>query len=138
MGIHEDEICSSHGYPSCSPRGTSARLDPCERLDACIDDINRYHRDAELCIITGDLANEGQPQAYRDFKECLSRLKMPCHLLVGNHDHRDRLLDVFPNLPVDDNSFLQTVIATGAGLFFLLDTVEQGKAWGVYCEKQLA
>jgi len=63
---------------------------------------------------------------------------MPCHLLVGNHDYRDRLLDVFPNLPVDDNSFLQTVIATCAELFFLLDTFKQGKAWGVYCEKRLA
>ena len=121
------------------PRGELLHgLDPCERLDACIDDINRYHRDAELCIITGDLVDEGQPQAYCDLKECLSRLKMPCHLLVGNHDHRGRLLYEFPDLSVDDNGFLQTVIKTSAGLFFLLDTIEQGKAWGVYCEKRLA
>ena len=121
------------------PRGELLHgLDPCERLDACIDDINRYHRDAELCIITGDLVDGGQPQAYCDLKECLSRLKMPCHLLVGNHDHRGRLLYEFPDLSVDDNGFLQTVIKTSAGLFFLLDTIEQGKAWGVYCEKRLA
>jgi 3',5'-cyclic AMP phosphodiesterase CpdA len=113
------------------PRGEILHgLDPCERLDACIDDINRHHRDAELCIITGDLVHNGQPQAYRDLKVCLSRLKIPCHLLVGNHDHRGRLLDEFPDLPVDENGFLQTVIETGAGRFFLLDTIEQGMAWG--------
>ncbi len=121
------------------PRGEVLHgLDPCERLDACIDDINRHHRDAELCIITGDLVHNGPPHAYRDLKVCLSRLDIPCHLLVGNHDHRGRLLDEFPDLPVDENGFLQTVIETGAGRFFLLDTIEQGMAWGAYCEKRLA
>ena len=99
------------------PRGKVLHgLDPCERLDACIDDINRHHGDAELCIITGDLVHHGKPQAYRDLKACLSRLRMPCHLLVGNHDHRGRLLDEFPDLQVDGNGFLQTVIETDAGL----------------------
>jgi len=121
------------------PRGEVLHgLDPCERLDACIDDINRHHGDAELCIITGDLVHHGQPQAYRDLKACLSRLRMPCHLLVGNHDHRGRLLDEFPDLQVDGNGFLQSVIETDAGHFLLLDTIEQGKAWGAYCANRLA
>jgi len=121
------------------PRGEVLHgLDPCDRLDACIDDINRHHGDAELCIITGDLAHHGQPQAYSDLKACLSRLRMPCHLLVGNHDHRGRLLDEFPDLLVDGNGFLQTVIETDAGHFLLLDTIEQGKAWGAYCANRLA
>ena len=84
------------------PRGKVLHgLDPCERLDACIDDINRHHRDAEFCIITGDLVHHGNARAYRDLKVCLSRLKMPFHLLVGNHDHRGRLLDEFPDLSGD-------------------------------------
>jgi Icc protein len=112
-------------------------LDPCERLEACIEDINRHHLDAVLCVITGDLAHSGQLEAYCDLKDCLSRLRLPFHLLVGNHDHRGRLLSTFPDLPVDENGFLQTVLETDAGLFFLLDTVEQGKGWGSYCEMRI-
>ena len=106
------------------------------RYEKAITAANRLN--PAFVVITGDLVHHGQPQAYRDLKACLSRLRMPCHLLVGNHDHRGRLLDEFPDLSVDKNGFLQTVIETGAGLFFLLDTIEQGKAWGAYCEKRLA
>lgn len=111
-------------------------LNPCERLDACVDDINANHLDAEFCVITGDLADKAQPQAYRDLRDCLERLRLPVHLLVGNHDHRGHLRDVFPEIPVDENGFLQTVLETRAGPFVLLDTVEQGQGWGSFCDKR--
>ena len=99
-------------------------LDPHDRLKACIKDINCYHKDADLCVITGDLSHGANHQAYLDLKECLSHLRMPIHLLIGNHDHRDRLLEVFPNIPVDSSGFLQTYVNTSADRFLLLDTVE--------------
>ena len=112
-------------------------LDPHERLKACIKDINCYHEDADLCVITGDLSHGANHQAYLDLKECLSHLRSPIHLLIGNHDQRDRLLAVFPNIPVDSSGFLQTYVDTSVGRFLLLDTVEQGKGWGSYCTKRL-
>jgi 3',5'-cyclic AMP phosphodiesterase CpdA len=112
-------------------------LDPYDRLKACIKDVNCYHKDADLCVITGDLAHGANHQAYLDLKECLSHLRMPIHLLIGNHDRRDRLLAVFPNIPVDGSGFLQTYVNTSAGRFLILDTVEQGKGWGSYCTKRL-
>ena len=112
-------------------------LDPHERLEACIDDINRNHADAELCVITGDLAQSGQPKAYRDLRDCLSKLKLPYHLMIGNHDRREQALETFPDIPVDPNGFLQTSFDTSAGRFVLLDTVEQGKGWGSYCQKRV-
>ena len=39
-------------------------LDPYDLLKKCIIDINIYHSDAELCVITGDLAHLGQTKAY--------------------------------------------------------------------------
>lgn len=121
------------------PRGEQLHgLNPCERLDACVDDINAHHADAEFCVITGDLADKAQPQAYRDLKGCLDRLRVPVHLLVGNHDDRTDLLAVFPDVPIDDNGFVQTVLDTEAGAFVLLDTVERGKGWGSFCEKRAA
>lgn len=121
------------------PRGEMLHgLNPCERLDACIADINRRHTDAELCVITGDLAHNGTPDAYRDLRDCLSRLKLPYHLLVGNHDKRDVLRDAFPALARDADGFVQDRLETSVGLFLLLDTVEAGRGWGAYCEKRRA
>ena len=63
-------------------------LNPYDRLKACIEDINKNHSDAELCVITGDLAHTDMPDAYVDLRACLSELPMPVYLLVGNHDRR--------------------------------------------------
>jgi 3',5'-cyclic AMP phosphodiesterase CpdA len=120
------------------PRGEMLHgLNPFERFDACIEDINRHHADAELCVITGDLAHNGTEQAYLDLRAATSRLKMPVHMLVGNHDRRDVLRRIFPDLPVDANGFIQGALDTSVGRFLLLDTVEHGKGWGSYCEKRL-
>ena len=60
------------------------------------------------------MCNNGSPitwakqQAYINLRECLSHLSMPVHLLIGNHDRRDRLLEMFPNLPIDGSGFIQT------------------------------
>jgi len=121
------------------PRGEQLHgLNPCDRLDACVDDINKHHLDAEFCVITGDLADKGQAKTYRDLKDCLDRLRLPVHLLVGNHDDRTDFLQVFPDVPVDENGFVQTVLDTAAGAFILLDTVERGKGWGSFCDKRAA
>ena len=95
------------------PRGKTLHgLDPYKRLEACIDDINRHHGDAEMCVITGDLAQSGQLDAYRDLRTCLSRLNLPVRLMVGNHDRRKQMLEVFTDVPVDA-SVEQAVLAVG-------------------------
>ena len=68
----------------------------------------------------------------------LRRLPMPAHLLPGNHDSRAALRRHFPQLPADDGGFMQTVLATPAGRFLLLDTVEAGAPWGSYCAERQA
>ena len=78
-------------------------LDPQERLCACIRDINTHHSDADLCVLTGDLAEKGDIEAYRSLRDCLNMLTIPCHLMIGNHDNRENFLKVFPNAPIDKN-----------------------------------
>ena len=73
---------------------------------ACIDDINDHHADAELCILTGDLTDAGEISAYEQLREHLSALSMPFHLMPGNHDDRDNLMKVFPEIPPDENGFI--------------------------------
>ena len=113
-------------------------LDPYERFRQCVADINKYHRDSELCVITGDLAHSGSIDAYQGLKECLLNLEIPAYLLIGNHDHRDQMLGVFQEQPIDKNGFLQHSVDTSAGKFLFLDTVEETKPWGAYCRKRLS
>lgn len=117
------------------PRGINLHgLDPCKRLEACIVSINKYHSNAELCIITGDLADRGDREAYHDLRVILKQLSMPYHLLIGNHDHRKIFSEVFPEAPHDEQGFIQQVLETPVGALLMLDTVEHGEPWGSYCE----
>lgn len=110
--------------------------DPAERLAAAIADINRNHADAALCVLTGDLTDDGNPQACFLLRNLLDGLSVPYQLLLGNHDDRDALQEAFPDLASDSNGFLQSVRTTPQGRLVFLDTVETGIHSGVYCAKR--
>jgi 3',5'-cyclic-AMP phosphodiesterase len=109
-------------------------LDPERRFARCIDDINLHHGDAECCVITGDLADAAEPGAYQLLQDELMRCRIPCHLLIGNHDHRGRFCDYFPHTGVDENGFIQSTIQTSAGVFLFLDSVRAKTHSGEYGE----
>jgi len=112
-------------------------LDPRERFERCIADINDQHADAELVVITGDLTQQGDERAYRLLGELLGQLKMPVHLLIGNHDHRQRFQKAFPAAAKDPNGFVQFSLETPAGRFIGLDTNEPGTHKGRLCRQRL-
>ena len=110
--------------------------DPGKRFARCIDSVIAEHADAVCCVITGDLAHIGHPDAYRQLAEQCARLAMPVHLILGNHDSRPNFRARFPQRPTDDNGFIQyeTAIGNYRGLF--LDTNEAGTHSGVFCERR--
>jgi 3',5'-cyclic AMP phosphodiesterase CpdA len=118
------------------PGDTLYGLDPLERFNAAIDSINTLHADADLCVITGDLAHTAENTAYEALATALERLIPPCHFIMGNHDDRDKLKQRFPHLPLDKHGFVQTALPTPAGQFLLLDTIQQGSHRGAYCQKR--
>jgi 3',5'-cyclic AMP phosphodiesterase CpdA len=111
-------------------------VNPYERLSACVEDIQRNHADAELCVISGDLAHKGEIGAYEDLSEILSRLSIPYHLMVGNHDHRENLLSVFPKTAVDPNGFIQSIVDLEIGRLIFIDTAEKGEKFGGFCQQR--
>ena len=113
-------------------------LDPNARLDACLSDIERWHGDAEFCVIMGDLADRGERDAYRALEKRLAAFPMETVLLVGNHDDRAAFQRVFPDAPHDENGFVQGERITDAGRFLFLDTFKGGTSAGEYCEKRRA
>ncbi|MEM7653291.1 MAG: phosphodiesterase [Pseudomonadota bacterium] len=113
-------------------------VNPRERLDAAISDINRNHSDADLVVITGDLTHWGEATAYRNLVECLSSLVPPVVPILGNHDNREIYREHFPDAPVDNDGFIQGMREIGRSSLLFLDTNQPGTHAGWYCEKRLA
>lgn len=44
----------------------------------------------DFCLVVGDLTEDGTRQQNGPIKELLDALKMPVHVVVGNHDHEAR------------------------------------------------
>ncbi len=121
-----------------NPVGRLHDLNPEVRFKSCIESINRSHADAECCVVTGDLADCGEDEAYELFAQQIRGFNLPCHLLVGNHDNREKFTQYFPQVPVDHDGFVQYVVKTSVGVFVMLDTVVTGSPAGAYCETRQA
>lgn len=113
-------------------------LDPQKQLRAAVDSINAEHGDAAFVIVTGDLTDRGEPAAFSALFEELSRLHMPVHPLIGNHDDRKAFRAAFAQVPVDDEGFVQYAFGADGARFIALDTNEPGVHWGVFCERRAA
>jgi Icc protein len=120
------------------PGGLLYGLDPAARLLACVDSVNERHADADLCVLTGDLADSGSLAAYEQMRGILARLRMPYRLLLGNHDSRSNFLEAFPDTETDPAGFVQSAMDTPVGRLLFLDTLQTGRADGVLCPARLA
>ncbi len=113
-------------------------LDGHDRVDRCLEDIARWHGDAEFCVITGDLSDNGEPEAYKWLSDRLQGFPIETILLTGNHDDRAAMIAGFPNHLPDENGFVQSSRRTGEGLFLFLDTLKGEGSAGAYCEQRQA
>lgn len=115
-------------------------LDPSRRLAAVLEDIAEHHDDADLLVLTGDLADAGEPAAYVELGRLMANMPIPARFLLGNHDSRRQFRAVFPTALTDENGFLQSSLQgpDGLGDFLFLDTNEEGWSGGAYCAKRLA
>ena len=112
-------------------------LDPAARLDACVARIAERHGDAAFCILTGDLADGGDPAAYACAREALAALPMPVHAIPGNHDDRTAFVAAFPDTPRDRHGFVQHAFRHDGVTFVLLDTLEPSQgSGGAFCARR--
>lgn len=117
--------------------GTLGGVDPLKRLHLCLEDIRTHHGDAEFCVLTGDLADRGNLEAYDALHGALETLPMPCHLMLGNHDNRDTFARCFPETPRDSNGYIQSSTRQGGADFLFLDTNETQTHSGSYGKDKL-
>jgi len=111
-------------------------LDPAARLARILAHMRETQGDADLLVITGDLANDGDPRAYAALRDLLAAMPMPVRLLLGNHDKRANFRDAFAEHPVDPAGFVQSVLEINAGAdrLVFLDSLSEGEIGGRFCQ----
>jgi Icc protein len=109
-----------------------------QRLDRALAALVAMTPQPDLLLVTGDLAEEGDDEvSYRRLKAILAELPFPWFMAMGNHDSRAPFRLVFPDAPGDDG-FIQYVIDRGPLRIIVLDTLEEGRHGGAFCERREA
>ena len=66
-------------------------LDTSETLSTVLDDIQVNEACFDALVVTGDIAQDGEAEAYRQFARLLKGEGSPVYCLPGNHDDKQRL-----------------------------------------------
>jgi len=108
------------------------------RLDAALDALTRLDPRPELLLMTGDLADAGDDDlAYRRLKEAIAALPFPAWPAVGNHDGRAAFAAHYPAL-LSEEGFFHYAIDAHPVRILVLDTLEEGRHGGAFCEARAA
>ncbi|MBC7282219.1 metallophosphoesterase [Hoeflea sp.] len=95
-------------------------LDTTDRLNKAIDFVNTNHADADFVIVAGDLADRGDLPAYQRFEKAITRLELPVHLTLGNHDDRTNFLSHFgPDLAAETGNVDHVIDLKGQRIIVL-------------------
>ncbi|CAM2159179.1 phosphodiesterase [Paraburkholderia tropica] len=117
------------------------RVDTAAQFARTIARLNALAPRPDAVLITGDLVDCGSADEYRHLKTLLDTLAIPYWLLIGNHDGREGLREVFgeraelqARAPGD---FVQYVVDLGALRVIALDSMQPGRSGGTLCEARL-
>lgn len=113
-------------------------LDPMHRLDRVLTQIERDYADVRLCVISGDLTDRADAEAYMMLRERLTNFPIQTRLMLGNHDDRAEFRSVFSDTAADAHGFIQYFDDIGDLRLIYLDTLAPGSTAGKLCEKRLS
>lgn len=109
------------------------------RLNMVIDTLNEMRPKPSMLMVTGDLVEWGDDiDSYRHMVSLIGRWQGPVIWAVGNHDSRDGLRTVLPDMPADDHGFIQYEVDHGGVRWIVLDTLDPGRHGGMVCEERAA
>ncbi len=104
-----------------------------KRLDRAIEDLLALDPAPDVLFATGDLIDRGDLESYRRLDNALSVCPFPVFMCMGNHDMRATFCQQFPDVPTN-NGFVQYEVEQGGMRFLVLDTLEEGRHGGAFCE----
>ena len=93
----------------------------------------------DYLVLTGDITDHGDAESFAKTIEILHACPIPILPMVGNHDSREGLLGAFTQVDPADGGFLHYVVDAPLGLRIIcLDTLEEGRHGGAFCEVRAA
>jgi 3',5'-cyclic AMP phosphodiesterase CpdA len=105
-----------------------------QRLDLALAALCAMVPRPDLLLVTGDIADYGDDViSYRRFKEAIADLPFPVFPAMGNHDSRGPFREAFPETP-DADGFIQYAIEDHPVRILVLDTLEDGRHGGGFCD----
>ncbi len=108
-------------------------------LAAAIDAILALRPCPDAVLVSGDLTNDGEPEAYALIEPELARLPMPVYAIPGNHDDREAMLALMRVAEVGaGNAYRQYTADLGALQLVALDSLVPGQSHGALCAERLA
>ena len=132
-GILVAQITDLHiGFDRDNPHELNVR-----RLNLVIDHLNAMRQKPSLLLVTGDLVESGDDSdAYHHMVSLVARWEGPKIWAVGNHDSRAGLRAAVPDVPADENGFIQYEVDHGGVRWIVVDTLYEGRHGGMVCEKR--
>lgn len=104
-------------------------------LRRLIDGPNR----PDLLVLSGDITDRGDHESFAKTADLLRDCPFPIIAMVGNHDSRAALVGAFPQAEPAEGGFLHWVVDAPLGLRIIcLDTLEDGRHGGAFCEARAA
>jgi 3',5'-cyclic AMP phosphodiesterase CpdA len=104
-----------------------------KRLDQVLRLLTTMEPKPDLLLATGDLVDRGDGESYRRLRNALSICPFPVWPCMGNHDLRDSFAEHFPEIPMPEG-FVQYEVDAGEVRFLVIDTLEEGRHGGAFCE----
>lgn len=114
-------------------------LDTLERLNQAVAFVNERHGDADFVVLAGDLADQGEADAYHRLQAAIGDLTPRAYLTLGNHDHRPTFLEIFGADLADETGNVNHVIDQNGVRVIVLDSSDPSeRGAGVLEDVQLA
>lgn len=108
-----------------------------QRFRMVVDVLLQGPNRPDILVLSGDITDRGDSESFARTAELLADCPFPVLPMVGNHDTRAALLEAFPHAGVDEG-FVHSVVEREGLRIVLLDTLEEGRHGGAFCEQRQA
>jgi 3',5'-cyclic AMP phosphodiesterase CpdA len=113
--------------------------DPARRVERVVSAIAALDPAPDAVVVSGDLTQLGEPAQYARVRELLAPLRMPVHVLPGNHDVREALRDaLLADVDTGPRDYLQYETRVKGLRLLVCDTIIPGEDGGRLCADRLA
>jgi 3',5'-cyclic AMP phosphodiesterase CpdA len=116
----------------------AGHADPARRVEQVVTALAALEPAPDAVVVSGDLAQLGEPAEYARVRDLLAPLAMPVHVLPGNHDVREPLRDaLLADVDTGPRDYLQYEARIKGLRLLVCDSIIPGEDGGRLCSKRM-